>query len=272
MSNMFSIIKKFLVFSLKTGIILVGLALVIGLSTWITIHVLINREEVVVPDLVSKDLHQATVMLEKVGLKPSIMEGKEQYSDEIPFDHILKQDPPAGTTLKTDRKVKIFLSLGSGNLNVPDLANQATQKARIILQERGLTLNRIARIHTNLYPPNTIITQDPKPGEGNSGEKSVSILESLGPDTKYYLMPDFTYYNYEDVVDFFVRYNIRVRTEFRAYEGLRDNIIIKTKPHPGYPLRENDIVSIYVSRSSELPSERQSSPYYQRRRTNRGNL
>ena len=93
-----------------------GLLVIVMLSAWLTVILVIRGREVLTPDLVGLETREALSLLQQEGLNLQVLEGKSQYSEEVPSGRVLKQIPEAGSWLKKSRKVKVILSLGPQRL------------------------------------------------------------------------------------------------------------------------------------------------------------
>src|SRR5579872_4105861 len=94
------------------GLVLMVSILIVAaiLSALTAMRFAIRGREVVVPPLVGKTQAEAQKMLEDNGLLLKI--SSKRFSSEIPEGHIVDQIPPSGTHLKSNRSVKVLVSLG----------------------------------------------------------------------------------------------------------------------------------------------------------------
>ena len=127
-----------------------------------------------VPDLRGKDIVVANQILKEKGLYIRI-EGHE-YSEE-PVGTVSKQNPPAGTKIKSGREIGVILSKGLRFSILPDVTGINYEEAEKILNEKGIPIEQIIYIHSKIYPEKTIIAQRPEPQEGG---KSIKLLVSKG--------------------------------------------------------------------------------------------
>ncbi len=164
--------KKFL----KFVIYLIVLATVGLISGHLTFELLSYGRTIVMPDLIGKDLNEAQrlISLNKLYLR---LDGDE-FDNHIPHGHILKQDIPVGKKLKEGREIGVILSKGPRIKDVPNLVGNSLDAAEEILKDKGLKINKIIYVHSNLIEKNIIIAQRPEPQE--SGGNLFSVIVSLG--------------------------------------------------------------------------------------------
>jgi len=127
-----------------------------------------------VPDLIGKDIVVANKILREKGLYIRI-EGYE-YS-ETPTGTVSNQNPPAGTKIKSGREIGVIVSKGLRFNILPDVTGINYEEAEKILNEKGITIEQIIYIHSEIYPEKTVIAQRPEPNEGG---KSIKLLVSKG--------------------------------------------------------------------------------------------
>ena len=135
-------------FSKVTKIIFLMIALIIlsGLSAYLTINLIIKSEDtVIVPDLIGKDVVFVLEQLTDLGLNTKVR-GSE-YSETIPKNHIIFQDPDADSEIKKGRDVKIILSRGTQSILMPNLVGLPERQASIILEENGLCRGTASRVY-----------------------------------------------------------------------------------------------------------------------------
>ena len=90
---------------------------------YFTLHILIRKNEVTVPDVRSKNPIIALEKLNSIGLQLDIID--QEYSSNIPTNFIIKQSPEPGSLLKKGRKVKVILSKGSKVIPTPTLCGKS---------------------------------------------------------------------------------------------------------------------------------------------------
>ena len=236
-------------FSRWSGItLMVAILMVAGIVSALTaMRFAIRGREVVVPSLIGKTQLEAENILEGVGLQLKV--SSTRFSAEVPEGSVMAQNPATGTRLKTNRTVKVLLSLGDQQFAVPNLLGTSLRAAQLTLTQRRLSLGNTLYSHTyGGEEPSTVVYQSPSPGTQEASDPSVDILISLGPPAEYYIGPDLIGKPAELVAS-------RARTEgfrlgkinYRKYPGVEPGVVIQQKPQAGYRLTKSDIIFLDVS-------------------------
>jgi serine/threonine-protein kinase len=226
-----------------------GLVVITLLSAWLTVILVIRGREVVTPDLVGLETGQALQLVQQEGLNLHIMEGKDQYSEEVPAGRILRQIPDAGSWLKKTRKVKVYLSLGPQRLEMPDLMESTVQHTRIQINQSGFNMGGVAYAYWDGVPENRIVAQDPRPGQEEYRGRRVNLLVSRGVRERSWVMPDLIGYGVEPVRRRLEAKGFRVgRVEYVRHEGLERGLIVDQSPPAGHPVTRRRIIELTVNR------------------------
>jgi serine/threonine-protein kinase len=160
-----------------------------GIGTYLALTVIIKGEKtVIVPDLVGKDVLDVLEMLSDLGLNTRVK--GTVYSDRVPKNHVIDQDPEAGTAIKRGRDVKIRVSRGPEIIIMPNLSGLSLQQGRILLKENGLCQGTIAEMHDARNAADQIMGQYPTPGETVSRQTCTDLLVSRGPAPPAFAMTD----------------------------------------------------------------------------------
>ena len=238
--------KRLLVILVKAGLLLGALAVTAGLAAWFTIAFFADEKHVVtVPELRGLDTTEALRKVNELGLRLVVDDAsKSQYDPNVPFNHILRQDPPAGSQIKTDRKVRVLLSLGAHNLYVPQVVGLTAPAAQIKLHEAGITVGDLVYAHTPRTPEGTVLAQE---AAGDGGV--INLLVSGGVQDAVYVAPDLIGKSETAARTLLESRRFKVKLEFESYPGLPEGTVIRQKPQAGYPLKANDVVSLWVSKS-----------------------
>jgi serine/threonine-protein kinase len=141
------------------------------------------------PDLRGLPLQAAEMRLRSEGLQLQVRE--ERHSNELPFGAVMEQSMEAGASLKRGRTIAVVVSIGNKVLTVPHVIGSASSRqARLLLEQNGLKPGRLARVHDELIPRDSVLAQSPEAGSEASRGDAVSLLVSAGPRERARLMPD----------------------------------------------------------------------------------
>jgi beta-lactam-binding protein with PASTA domain len=228
-------------------VLMVSILIVAGiLSAMTAMRFAIRGREVAVPALVGKTEAEAQSILSDSGLVMRV--SGSRFSADVPEGQILEQVPPAETRLKTNRSVRVLVSLGARKFPVPNLVGSSLRAAQLTLEQRHLALGNTLYAHTPDGEPSTVVFQSPSPGSQEGIDPSVHILISLGSAEQFFIMPDLIGRPADLVAS-------RARTEgfrlgkvtYRKYPGVEPGVVIQQKPQAGYRLSKDDIILLDVS-------------------------
>ena len=143
--------------------------------------------QVTVPDLVGLDFAGATDVAMPLELNLTVVD--ERNDPGAPSGQILVQDPPAGTRVKSGRKVRLIVSLGGKVLEVPDVVGQASREVEHLLQRGGLIAGDAVRV-PNRAGEGTVLAQVPRALTPAVPNTRVHRLVSSGPSAPVWVMPE----------------------------------------------------------------------------------
>ncbi|WP_422448249.1 Stk1 family PASTA domain-containing Ser/Thr kinase [Thermoanaerobacterium sp. DL9XJH110] len=105
-----------------------------------------------------------------------------EYSDEYPEGIIMDQNPREGLILSEGTSINFTVSLGPEvkQTNVPILIGKTYDEARSILAEQKMKVGNVVKKSSDV-PENTVIEQNPRPGEAIGPDGTVDLVISSGP-------------------------------------------------------------------------------------------
>jgi serine/threonine-protein kinase len=239
----------------KIAFMMVFFMFVAGLSTYLTVHLLIQSEEkIVVPDLEGKEIVHALEML--TNLKLNIKVPGSEFSATIPKNHIISQDPPAGAEIKQGRDVRLVISKGASVVVVPNLNGLSIPQARILLDQNGLATDTISHVYDPVYPDGDIVAQYPLPGHHSYRGDRVHLLASAGSAPKIVPMADLTGMGLDQAILALEQYHLTVAAiHYIDDDRLPDDTISDHSPQAGYPVSLASGVELSVIRKNKSSQE-----------------
>ncbi|MFC2316867.1 MAG: Stk1 family PASTA domain-containing Ser/Thr kinase, partial [Selenomonas massiliensis] len=142
--------------------------------------------EITVPDVTGKQLTLARQILEDQHLRVTVA---ETFDASVPVGVVVSQTPEAGTTVKEERTITIYVSKGGEELEMPNLRGLKQADAIDKLQKMGLRLGSAYETFSD-EDSGTVISQDPRSGTRISKGQSVDITVSKGQKIKKVTVPD----------------------------------------------------------------------------------
>ena len=176
---------------------LVMLIVFIAVSTLVFFISLKSAEQVMVPNVVGKDLPEALLDLQARELYPRIQLRYSQKADEKGL--ILEQDPSPGAIVKGGKRIELVVSQGTVidtvqnyiGENIEDVQNRIrelfTSGSRQYLQIKQPYLTKYSA-----EPAGTILEQEPAAGTPIANNMELTFVVSKGAQSETTQVPDMT--------------------------------------------------------------------------------
>lgn len=211
-------------------------------------------EEATIPPVENMPVDSARQTLLFFGLDMEIIE--EIYSETIPDDYIIKQDPETNGDVPADMTVKVIISMGSktSGISVPNILGLELEGARGILETMGLKAGLVSGKFSEESARDHVIGQSPAFGVIADYGDAVDIIISKGSQT--IIIPniiglDFVYAsNHLESLGISIVTSKTPLTEEISQPGL----VVSVIPQPGTSIKAGSIVELKIS-TSELLSE-----------------
>jgi hypothetical protein len=159
--------------------LVVLLALVgLGSAAWAAWAYLIPHE-VDIPTVVGMPVDQAQSRLGDAGLVVRMAEG--QYSTKVAPDHVLRVQPPAGTTLEKGDSVTLIPSLGPRPVPVPDVTGKTLSEARDQLRDAGLHVGKVKTEYNERVDGGLVVRQNVEGDAEAPIGSDIDLVISKGP-------------------------------------------------------------------------------------------
>ena len=142
--------------------------------------------EITVPDVTGKQLTLARQILEDQHLRVTVA---ETFDASVPVGVVVSQTPEAGSTVKEERTITIYVSKGGEEMEMPNLRGLKQSEAIDRLQQMGLRLGSAYETFSD-EDSGTVISQDPRSGTRISKGQSVDITVSKGQKIKKVSVPN----------------------------------------------------------------------------------
>ena len=165
-----------------------GLILLLGFFTgfFLSFGKFWSSVEITVPDVTGKQLTLARQILEDQHLRVTVA---ETYDASVPVGVVVSQTPEAGSTVKEERTITIYVSKGGEEMEMPNLRGLKQSEAIDRLQQMGLRLGSAYETFSD-EDSGTVISQDPRSGTRISKGQSVDITVSKGQKIKKVSVPN----------------------------------------------------------------------------------
>ena len=235
----------------KYGLYAAVFFLALGVSAWVTVVLVVKAPpEVEVPDLTGLEAIAALKALSDLGLNLKVQAA--DFSDGVPKDHVISQDPAAGMRLKRKRHVKVVLSKGSAAVPLPDLRGLSQKQAEVILNQGRLAVGQVSFTYGQgpEQGRERVLAQSPEPPASVGVGKKVDLLVSLGPRPVYLVMPDLTGHLYSVALINLERAGLVLgRLETTHLPSWPFETVVIQDPGPGSRVARGDLVRLTVNRA-----------------------
>ncbi len=135
------------------------------------------KEDVLTPAIEGNEVVMALEKVTQARLNLKIT--SLAYDAERPRNTIVSQDPKAGTTIKEGRDVRVIISRGPREFDMPPLIGLTQRQAANALAERGLTIGAVYKIHSP-SDEGSIVAQYPSATSHVTDLDQVEVLVSVG--------------------------------------------------------------------------------------------
>ena len=143
----------------------------------VIVYVSLGENEM--PDLRNDTKNNASSRLEalKLNLKITFL---EEESDEIEEGKVIRTSPAAGSQLSKGDTITVYISLGSGKIEVPKLIGKTEAEATRMLEDKNLSF-QIREVYDDEYPQGQVVSQSVLPGSKVGKNEYIIIDVSKGP-------------------------------------------------------------------------------------------
>ena len=146
-----------------------------------TVRVTISSgpDSVVLPDnLVGMTPEDARKAIETLGLKWEL-DSSKVASDTVAEGKVAQTNPSPGSKVKAGQTIRVYLSSGSDEVEVPDLSGMSQDQARSALKAVGLELGNVTSVDSE-KDKDRIVAQDPVTGTKVKKGTTIGVSVSNG--------------------------------------------------------------------------------------------
>ncbi len=230
---------------LKLAVVVLGAGTLTGVI--VMFIALRDKGDILVPSIQGDDIVTALEKVTGVGLNLKIIE--LAYDAQAPRNAVISQNPPADAGLKRGRDVRVVISRGVQDIEMPDLRGTSMRQARNMLHPQGLPLPSISKIHSSAVEENHVIAHLPPPDSRVTDHSRVEFLVSLGALPERFILPDFRGLQLNDVVEKIRRAGLKLgRVRYIERDTEESGTVLKQEPSAGRPVKRGREVSLVSAR------------------------
>ncbi len=123
-----------------------------------------------IPDVVGQSYTDGSATLLDLGLEPQKL---TEASDTVAEGAIIRTDPSSGTTVNPGFQIKVYVSLGTTPVPVPDVTNMSEADAIAAIEARGLVYGTTTQEYSADVPSGVVTRTDPEAGAERRPDGSV---------------------------------------------------------------------------------------------------
>jgi beta-lactam-binding protein with PASTA domain len=201
--------------------------------------------QVTIPDVSGMERVAAIELLQNLDLRT---EEVVIPDPDVAAGSVIRTDPPAGDVVESDSEVRVFVSSGPGEVEVPRVIDLDEEAARVAISDAGLEVGDVTTEASPVIEAGIVMAQSPGAGETVPAGSTVDLVVSAG-DTGIEV-PDVTDRQERDALlqlsqAGFTHDQIRVgrKPDGEVLEGF----VIETDPPAGQFVAEGDVVTVYIS-------------------------
>ena len=211
---------------------------VVGSTWWVTLGRYTDT-----PQLVNMSRAQAEQVATQEGFELRIGDGA--FSETVPKDVVLSQDPAPAERIIKGGAVTLSLSLGPERYPVPDVVGMELAAARGELEGTKLKVKEGAGKYSDTIPQGVVISTDPKADSPLKPGSTVTLVVSKGraPIT----VPDFSGKNINDARTEAQKLGLTVVEQYKDNDQPADQVIDQS-PKPGTGAEKDDEIKLVVSK------------------------
>ncbi len=206
-----------------------------------------SNAEVNVPSVVGIQLTSAKTMLEDANLRVNVA---ETFDPKVPVGSVVSQYPEAGSIVKEQRLVTIYISKGGEMVTMPDIRGLTLKIAQGKLGELGLKIGKVDEEFSD-QPAETILSQNPKASGQVAKGSTIDIVISKGVNNKVKLA-DFRGNKLEAVTKQLESLKLKVGNITEVNDNNSANgTILGQNPAPGTEVDENSNIDFTIAKTSQ---------------------
>lgn len=215
-----------------------------------TVRVTISSgpDSVVLPDnLVGMTPEDARKAIEALGLKWEL-DSSKVASDTVAEGKVAQTNPSPGSKVKAGQTIRVYLSSGSDEVEVPDLDGMSQDQARSALKAVGLELGNVTSVDSE-KDKDRIVAQDPATGTKVKKGTTIGVSVSNGK-TAQVEIPTVVGTSSEDAQAQLKALGLNVTVEEVA-DNQPAGQVLSIEPGEGSKVEKNSTVKLKVSKGPQ---------------------
>jgi eukaryotic-like serine/threonine-protein kinase len=252
MKKLLSIFKSKLFYLSITGIITVGVIIVLLFDNVIMPSYTNYNEGVTVPDVTKLSLNEAEELLTHYGLRFEIHDRRSHTA--YPANYVIDQSPSPRQLVKPNRKVYLTVNTETTPMvAVPNVVNLSYRNARLQLENHGLTVGSISYESSRFR--STILRQSIAPEDTVARGTAVNLVVSDGLGSRMVEVPNLEGKRLSEAQQLIMRAGLRVgEIRFQPSRDVTPNTVLSYSP-TGPEVNEGESIQLVVSERIDAREE-----------------
>lgn len=211
-----------------------------------------------VPDVTKMSLPEARVLLERSGLRDSLLD--QRYNADLPPEYVVDQSPEPGSIVKPNRMIYLTINTTSRpQVTVPDTRNLSLRNAELQLKNYGLSIGEISYV-SSLFK-NSVVEQSISPGMQVDRGTPVNLVVSDGLGQNMVDLPQLVGLPLLEAQMMLRERNLRIGSVlYQASDRFPVDYILSMKPDDVDSLQEGSLIDLILSRSLNAEEEDEGRP------------
>jgi beta-lactam-binding protein with PASTA domain len=239
-----------------------GLLIFVGLIAISVFFIFIRgKEEVMVPDVLGKELSHALIELQEKELYPRIQLRSAAAGEEKGI--VLEQSPESGTLVKTERRIDLVISQGIVLDKVENFLGKDINDVRSTIREFNtqasdatIVLREPFMYQFSSQAAGTVLQQKPVPGTDINGNMVLELVVSRGQENTRITVPDLVGLSFTDALTRLSQLKTGfVFTMRNPWEGEKAGIVYTQNPAGAAALSADGKITIGITTPIAAPGE-----------------
>jgi eukaryotic-like serine/threonine-protein kinase len=202
-----------------------------------------SSTDTTVPNIIGLSEADAQKAVEANHLKFTVVQ--REKSDK-PVGTIFACSPDEGESVKTNSEVRVYISSGANQINIPDLKGIDITAATDMIKNDGFVLGKIDHKFSDTIVKDSIISQTPEADTPSDKGTKIDLVVSNGPEIKYTTVPDLSNVTLDQAKTLLTNSNLKtgsqivIPTDNKALDGR----VANQTPTPKSQVKEGTVVDI----------------------------
>ena len=221
------------------------IAIALGIGIW---YVIVGPgSKVIVPSLAGLTVKEATSELADLGLDLKVE--REEFSEDIPENRVIKSSPAGGGRISPDGTVEVTISKGKERYIVPTLQGLKIEIAEGLISDNNLVVGEIIEEFSSEFPKGFIMRSSPAAGERIKRDSQVTLYLSKGVEQVG--VSSYQGKSGEQALNELTEAGFDVETKYVFSEDLPIGAVVSQIPSGG-DIDKGSVITLTVSKGSQF--------------------